>query len=402
MPIDPPVATLADLQTKQFGLDSKVPATWSINPGRGTIDVNGGPYIAPGQITAAEDIIVTAAPHGGAATSVAVVRLQPRVTIIPAKVSLKAGESQRFEATDLGDPTKAVTWVISPGMGEMEAGLYKAPGTVKDPGVVIVTAKSAADQTKAASATVNLVPSQPLWVWVLTVGVYLTGLFLLAWPLLFSWPPPPADRTAFDQATVASTTAESVAKTKELAAELALETAQKSGGAAKNAPEGSPLKAQAAKDQSAADQAAKEMADAQTTWQEKVAGKGPKPKNSPNSRMTPLKSFGSGDARCRPDATCPAGRRTGRLDPRGQIVRGLRWQSDVSRELDTLAFTAPALGLRTGAGFLFVRSRGLLYDRNQGHRRQPLWDYRRRWPGGLVFQTGDQQAVGGIRYLVQN
>jgi hypothetical protein len=271
MPIKPPTASLTDLQPLQFELDPKVPATWSINPSHGTIDVNNGLYIAPGQVTTAEDIVVTATPQGGGPTSVAVVRLQPRVAIIPASVSLKAGESQHFEATDLGDPAKAVTWVISPGVGEMQAGSYMAPSTVKDPAVVTITAKSAVDQTKVASASVHLVPGQPSWAWVLTVGVYLTGLFLLAWPLVISWPPPPADRTAFDQSTAANTAAESLAKTKELVAQVALETAQKSAEGAKNAPEGSALRTQAARDQSASEQAAKEKAEAQEDRLDKLA-----------------------------------------------------------------------------------------------------------------------------------
>jgi hypothetical protein len=270
MPINPPTAALTDLQTQQFTL-STGPANWSINPSHGTIDVNNGLYIAPGLVTTAEDIVVTATPAGGGATSVAVVRLQPRVTIIPASVSLKAGESQQFEATVIGDPANAVTWIASPGLGELQAGSYRAPATVKDSAIVTVTAKSTVDQTKVASASVHLVPGDPLWAWVLTVGVYVSGLFLLAWPLVLSWPPPPADRTAFDQATAASTAAESLAKIKELAAQTAQETAQKSAEGAKNAPEGSALRTQAARDQTASEQAAKENADAQKDRVDKLA-----------------------------------------------------------------------------------------------------------------------------------
>jgi hypothetical protein len=270
MPITPPTAALTDLQTQQF-TSSAGPATWSINPSHGTIDVNNGLYIAPGLVTTAEDIVVTATPAGGGPTSVAVIRLQPRVSIIPASVSLKAGESQQFEATVIGDPNNAVTWVTSPSVGEIQAGSYKAPSSLKDPAVVTVTAKSTLDQTKVASASIHLVSGQPYWASILTVGVYLTGLFLLAWPLVLSWPPPPADRTAFDQATAAGTAAESLAKTKVLVAQAAQEKAQKSAEAAKNAAEGSALRAQAAKDQSASEQAARENADAQKDWLDKLA-----------------------------------------------------------------------------------------------------------------------------------
>ena len=262
MPITPPSAVLTDLQTEQFTLTTGG-ATWSINPARGIIDAMNGLYIAPGEITAAEDIVVTAMPAGGGPTSVAVVRLQPRVTIIPASVVLKAGQSQQFEVTVIGDPNNTVTWLASPNVGEMQAGAYRAPANVNDPAVVTVTAKSTADQTKVATATVNLVPAQPFWAWILTLGVYLTGLFLLAWPLVVSWPTLPADRTAFDEATAASTAAESLGKTKELVAQAAKETAERSAAAAKNAPESSPLKIQAARDQAASEQAAKEKEDVQ-------------------------------------------------------------------------------------------------------------------------------------------
>jgi hypothetical protein len=262
MPITPPSAVLTDLQTAQFTLTTGG-ATWSINPARGIIDAMNGLYIAPGAITAAEDIVVTAMPTGGGPTSVAVVRLQPRVTIIPASVVLKAGESQQFEATVIGDPNNTVTWLASPNVGAMQAGAYRAPANVKDPAVVTVTAKSTADQTKVATATVNLVPAQPFWAWILTVGVYLSGLFLLAWPLVVSWPTLPADRIALDVASAASTAAESLSKTKDLVAQAAKETAERSAAAAKNAPESSPLKIQAARDQAASEQAAKEKEEVQ-------------------------------------------------------------------------------------------------------------------------------------------
>jgi len=270
MPITPPTAALTDLETQQFSLSTGA-ASWSINPSHGTIDVNSGLYIAPGLVTTAEDVVVTATPAGGGPTSIAVVRLQPSVTVIPASVSLKAGESQQFEATVIGDPTNAVTWVTSPGLGLMQAGSYTAPPNLKDPATVTITARSAADQSKIGSASVHLVPGQPFWAWVLTVGVYLTGLFLLALPLILYWPPALPDRTAFDQSTAASTAAESLAKTRELQAEKAQETAQKSAAAAKNAPEGSALKTQAATDAAASDQAAKASADAQKDRLDKLA-----------------------------------------------------------------------------------------------------------------------------------
>jgi hypothetical protein len=262
MPITPSTVTLTDLQTQQFAL-STGSATWSISPTHGTIDVNNGLYVAPGIVTAAEDVVVTAMPVGGGVSSLAVIRLQPRMTIIPGNVSLKAGESQQFDVTVIGDPKNAVTWVASPTVGEMQAGLYKAPPVVRDPAVITITAKSMIDQTKSTSASVHLVPSQPFWLWVLTLGVYLTGLFLLAAPLILSWPPP-AEGTAF---TVAP---ESEAKIQEPAAQPA---AQKSAETGKKVPE-SLEKATVAKDNAASGQAAKAGSDAQSRPGKAAAQKG--------------------------------------------------------------------------------------------------------------------------------
>src|SRR5437867_3831378 len=125
MPIDPLTAVLTDLQTQQFtavSAGSPIAAVWTINPPLGTIDVNNGLYIAPGLVTTPQDIIVTATPSTGGPTSFAVIRLQPRVSLTPTSVSLKAGETQNFEATVIGDAANAVTGVVSPTLGSMTSG----------------------------------------------------------------------------------------------------------------------------------------------------------------------------------------------------------------------------------------------------------------------------------------
>ena len=191
MPINPPTAVLTDLQTQQFTATSDrspVSAVWTINPAVGTIDPHNGLYIAPGLVATAQDIVVTATPATGGPASVGVIRLQPRVAITPTSVSLKAGQTQNFEATVMGDGEKGVIWVVSPSLGTMTAGSYKAPDVVKESETITVSVKSIANLPRLATATVQLIPAQPVWTWILGVGLYLVFLFILVWPLVKLWP----------------------------------------------------------------------------------------------------------------------------------------------------------------------------------------------------------------------
>ena len=81
------------------------------------------------------------------------------VSVTPAGAPLTGGQTQQFTATVTGDANTSVTWSISPNVGSISAaGLYTAPATIAAAQSVVVTATSVADNSKSASATVNLVP----------------------------------------------------------------------------------------------------------------------------------------------------------------------------------------------------------------------------------------------------
>nr|WP_324258616.1 DUF4397 domain-containing protein [Cellvibrio fontiphilus] len=79
------------------------------------------------------------------------------VSVAPANVTVKVGMTQNFVATVAGDKNTRVTWSVDEANGGTvtASGVYTAPAT---PGTYRVTATSAADTTKKASATVTVVP----------------------------------------------------------------------------------------------------------------------------------------------------------------------------------------------------------------------------------------------------
>src|SRR5882724_7064555 len=74
------------------------------------------------------------------------------VTVSPTSTSVASGSSQQFSAAVNGSTNKAVTW-SSTGGTVSSSGLFTAP-TVSSSTKVMVTATSAADTTKRASANV--------------------------------------------------------------------------------------------------------------------------------------------------------------------------------------------------------------------------------------------------------
>lgn len=79
------------------------------------------------------------------------------VTVTPLTASVKAGQTQQFQATVTASRgvSTAVTWSASPGTIS-SAGLYTAPASVPNPSTVTVTATSVADTTKSQSAKVSV------------------------------------------------------------------------------------------------------------------------------------------------------------------------------------------------------------------------------------------------------
>ncbi len=84
------------------------------------------------------------------------------VSISPTSGSVATGATQQFTATVTGTSNTSVTWSLSGGAGQnlgtiSSAGLYTAPTSVPSPASVTVTAKSVADTSKLASATVTII-----------------------------------------------------------------------------------------------------------------------------------------------------------------------------------------------------------------------------------------------------
>jgi hypothetical protein len=85
------------------------------------------------------------------------------VTISPTQASVQTGKTQQFTATVTGSTNLTVTWKVNDVVGGnstigtvSSSGLYTAPATAPSPGTVSVTAVSAADTTKSASANVTV------------------------------------------------------------------------------------------------------------------------------------------------------------------------------------------------------------------------------------------------------
>jgi hypothetical protein len=164
----PFAVSLNPSQTVQFiaqlsirpGTDRAV--TWSISPQLGSIDGK-GLYAAPSSVDSEGSVVVTAALAADPTKSAsAQVRLLPPVSISlePAALTLRAGQTHRFHATVENAGYARVTWSVSPtGAGTIDkTGLYAAPAVVASPQTVTVSATSDADESKTASARVTLRP----------------------------------------------------------------------------------------------------------------------------------------------------------------------------------------------------------------------------------------------------
>ena len=163
--VNPSSVTLSGAQTQQFSAVvsgiSVTGVTWSISPQVGAIDPNSGLYTGPASVATTQRITVTATSvFDTSVTGTASITLQAPaavgISISPASVSLTDGQTQQFIATVTNSTNTAVTWSISPALGNINgAGLYTAP-SVSVSTRVTVTATSAADPTKSAIASVTL------------------------------------------------------------------------------------------------------------------------------------------------------------------------------------------------------------------------------------------------------
>ncbi len=171
------------------GVDTSV--TWVPNPPLGSIDPTTGLYTAPSSIPSLQGITVTATSVADPTkTASATVWLFPpvSVSISPASATLSAGQHLTFLAQVLnGDFPSSANWSVAPaGVGiilsgqgylpnqavPVPAGTYCAPGVIPSPQNVTVTATSAFDQSRSASAQVGLTPSVALAVSPATAALY--------------------------------------------------------------------------------------------------------------------------------------------------------------------------------------------------------------------------------------
>jgi hypothetical protein len=81
------------------------------------------------------------------------------VALTPSNVDLTLSQSQPFTVTVTGTLNTAVTWIRSPSVGTIfPGGVYTAPASIPSAQMVTVSAMSAADPSKVASASIALAP----------------------------------------------------------------------------------------------------------------------------------------------------------------------------------------------------------------------------------------------------
>jgi len=143
--------------------------TWRVNgsvggnPSVGFIDSVGGLYTAPNAVPSPATVTVQATsqttPAVTGTASVTITGPPPpppiSVTISPTSASVLFGRTVQFKATVNNTTNQTVTWSATAGTISA-SGLYRAPSSVPSPNPVTVTAVSAADKTKSASAQVTI------------------------------------------------------------------------------------------------------------------------------------------------------------------------------------------------------------------------------------------------------
>lgn len=161
--VTPSTAGLAASQSQQFAASvsgtSNTGISWSINPSSGSIS-SSGLYTAPSSITSQQTVAVVAtsmADSSKSASSSVVLAPGVAISITPTSASVAASHTQQFTASVTGTTNTSVTWSLNPAVGSISSsGLYTAPASISNNTPVTITAASAADSTKTASATVSL------------------------------------------------------------------------------------------------------------------------------------------------------------------------------------------------------------------------------------------------------
>jgi hypothetical protein len=172
-----PVGTKKQFAATVTG-NSDQSVAWDVNgssSGNGTIgfiDSITGIYTAPLMVPSPATVTVHAtskavptAPAGSAAVTVTNPPPPPPVSISisPTSASVRVKTTKQFAATVTNTTNTSVTWKVNGVSGGNSAfgtinasGLYKAPNGLPSPSTFFVTAISAADTTKSASASVTV------------------------------------------------------------------------------------------------------------------------------------------------------------------------------------------------------------------------------------------------------
>jgi hypothetical protein len=172
--VTPSSASAAVNAQQQFSAvvngSSNQTVSWGVNgsPGGnssvGFIDLNTGLYTAPNSVPSSPTVTVQATSQAMSSAvgtaSVTITGPPPppppiSVTISPSSTSVRVGRTRQFTATVQNTTNQTVTWSATAGTISA-SGLYKAPSSVPSPNPVTVTAVSAADNTKSASAKVTI------------------------------------------------------------------------------------------------------------------------------------------------------------------------------------------------------------------------------------------------------
>src|SRR6202166_3787416 len=153
--LSPTTASLSTGAQKQFTASvsgsTNTAVTWAASGGTIT---SGGLYTAPSSAGTYTVTATSAADSTKSASAVVTVSqpAQVSVSLSPTTASLSTGAQKQFTASVSGSTNTAVTWAASGGT-ITSGGLYTAPSTA---GTYTIKAVSAADPTKAASATASV------------------------------------------------------------------------------------------------------------------------------------------------------------------------------------------------------------------------------------------------------
>ena len=156
--VSPTAASLQAGQQAQFTATvsgtNNTAITWTASGGTVT---SGGQYTAPSSAGTYTLTATSVADSSKSASAVVTVSQPVSISVSPDTASLQTGGQQQFTAYVSGTSNTAVTWSAS--RGTVTSGLYTAPSAA---GTYTVTAVSAADPTKSASAAVSVSAPQAI------------------------------------------------------------------------------------------------------------------------------------------------------------------------------------------------------------------------------------------------